>query len=218
VLGSLLLLVVLLRTPAVWLGIALSLASTAVLVRLRRPPDPSVLLKACVIVGLFIGALTSWSVLRRPGLDDYLATAGVEIGSVPRAEVGTQRLGDGLELVTSYPAGVALSRGGKSSCAIGGAGRALPVHVRRLPEQRWLLLENGSARAVIAEDTMQCCWPTQASLAFRARLPRGWLVGSGLGLACALGAKRANEPRQWLLLGASLSALLPLVASLVAFL
>lgn len=219
VLGGVVLLFTVLRSPAFWLGLCLAISSVWAILRFSRQPSFKALAVGCILLGTGLSALTLWSSLRRPVLNDYLARVGTTIASVPPPPLGTQPLADGLELVSTYPAGVALRHGERSSCATGEASRALPVVVRRWRERNWLLLEQGPVRLVIREASLECIWPTQSALSFDTRLPSGWLFASGVGLllACLARAGRWADAQRWLLLGGSLSTLLPVLVSLFAF-
>lgn len=219
VVGSLLLVFTMLRSATFWLGLGLSVSSAWAILRFGHQPPLKVLAVGSILLGVGLSTLTFWSNLCRPPLDEYLVSAGTPIASVAPPPLGAQPLADGLELTNTFPAGVALRRGDHTSCASGEASRALTVVVRRWRERGWLLLEHGSVRLVVTEESMQCVWPTQAALSFDTRLPLGWLLASVLGLlsACLSLAKRSVGDPQWLLLGGALSTLLPIVLSLPAF-
>lgn len=217
--GVALLLLQVLRSVAFWGGLGFSLVGSWLVLRLARPPTFRAFGLATLVLGVLCSGLTLWSSLTRPALKDYVQGAASPVASLAHVGLGTWPLSGEFEVERSYPAGVALRRGSLLSCSSAGAADA-PLSLRRWGAHRWLLLEQGRARLVIDEASLRCIWPTQAALSFHARLPPGYVLGALLGMALAslsLVLQRRLVERSWLLLALAMTALVPVVISLLAF-
>jgi hypothetical protein len=218
--GAALMLMLVLRSGAFWVGLALSLVGSWLALRLGRGPALRAVGCAVLALGVLCSGLTLWSSVTRPALAKYVQGSVKAVAARTHVDLGRWPLTAQLEIERTHPAGVALRRGRLLSCSSAGDADA-PLSLSRWERHGWLLLEQGRTRLVIDEASLRCVWPTQTALSFQARLPPGYVLSSLLGTtlaSLALLLRRRALERSWFLLAGAMAALVPLVISLAAFL